>query len=247
MDGAKDSFQKTDITQVFQYNSYRYISQTCLPNELPWVNTNFILLITLQNSYALAQYLQIISLQQSFSFFLFLCELHTHALWPIRMCMLKRNLNTSWPEPAYIRRELQFTQLNSFPNSIFKGRMQFQGLTADKVNVHMGETKGAVIAADGSSADPFMYIPVLKWFSAKPWHTQPCSPGSTGGARRDSGVCGGNKRVKALAASDWRTGGQMGEKSFWTGGQDTENTLLYTAGRRKETWSRIRGMCKDRD
>lgn len=40
--------------------------------------------------------------------------------------------------------------------------MQFQGLTADKVNVHLGETKGAVIAADDSSADPFTYIPVLK-------------------------------------------------------------------------------------
>lgn len=40
--------------------------------------------------------------------------------------------------------------------------MQFQGLTADKVNVHTGETKGAVGAADDSSADPFTYIPVLK-------------------------------------------------------------------------------------
>lgn len=108
-----------------------------------------------------------ISLKQSP--FLFLSELHTHALWPVRMCTLKRNLNTSWPEPIYIRRELQFTQLNSFPNSIFKGRMQFQGLTADKVNVHLGETKGAVIAADDSSADPFTYIPVLKLFSSKPY------------------------------------------------------------------------------
>lgn len=33
---------------------------------------------------------------------------------------------------------------------------------ADKVNVHMGETKGAVIDAEDSSADPFIYIPVLK-------------------------------------------------------------------------------------
>lgn len=40
--------------------------------------------------------------------------------------------------------------------------MQFQGLMADKVNVLMGEIKGAVIAADDSSADPFTYIPVLK-------------------------------------------------------------------------------------
>lgn len=100
--------------------------------------------------------------------FFFLSELHTHTLWPVRKYTIKRNLNTSWPSPIYIWRELQFTQLNSFPNSIFKGRMQFQGLTADKVNVHTGETKGAVTAADDSGADPFTYVPVLRWFSSKP-------------------------------------------------------------------------------
>lgn len=141
---------------------------------------------------------------ESFPFFLFLSELHTHALWPIRMCTLKRNLNTSWPEPTYIRGELQFTQLNSFPNSIFKGRMQFQGLMADKVNVHMGETKGAAIAADDSSADPFPYIPVLKWFSSKPWHAQPCSPGSTGLQESQEGQWGvGRKQVGEGTGSQW--------------------------------------------
>lgn len=72
-----------------------------------------------------------ICLQQNL--FFFLSELHMHTLWPIKKRTIKRSLNTTWPKPIYIWRELQFTQLNSFPNSIFKGRMSFQGLTTDKV------------------------------------------------------------------------------------------------------------------
>lgn len=74
--------------------------------------------------------------------------------------------------------------------------------------MHVGETKGAVTAADDSIADLFTCIPVLRQFSPKTCHTQPRSPGSAeaaGGAGGCSGVrgglWGGDEGAKALGTS----------------------------------------------
>lgn len=81
-------------------------------------------------------------LQQNCAFF---SELHIHTyLVAHEKKYIKKKFKYQLTQALCIWRQMQFTQVNSFLQSIFKGRMQFQGLMTNEVNLQAEETKGAI-------------------------------------------------------------------------------------------------------